>query len=167
MALSGLILCGALLIAAALHDAATRTIPNWMPLGLLLLGIVGRLLTGDAVSGISLGFALFIGLVLLWLRGLIGGGDVKLAAAAAVAVPASMVMVFVLTVAIAGGVLALVYLCLSFIIPRPAPGMRHGILARVSKVEAWRISRRGPIPYAAAITAGWLAVLIPGLPRIL
>jgi prepilin peptidase CpaA len=161
-----ILLCGVLLLAAALHDAATRTIPDWIPLGLLILGLGYRFLTGDVLLGAGLVLALFFGLLLLWLRGLIGAGDVKLLAAAAATVPATMCMAFILAVAVAGGGLALVYLGLSLVVPRPAPGMRHGLLARVSKMEAWRINRRGPIPYAAAITAGWFALLMPSLPWI-
>jgi prepilin peptidase CpaA len=100
-------------------------------------------------------------LVALWLRGFIGGGDVKLTAAAALALPPSEVGAFLLAIALAGGVLALLYLALSVIVRRPAPGIRHGLPARLLKAETWRMHRRGPIPYGVAIATGGLFTLIP------
>jgi prepilin peptidase CpaA len=100
---------------------------------------------------------------LAWLRGWLGGGDVKLAAAFALVPPPGQAAAFVLATALAGGVLALLYTVLVRLVPRPAPGRRTGLLARCLKAEAWRISRRGPLPYAAAIAAGGFYVLQPSL----
>lgn len=150
-----------LLIIAAAHDVATRTIPNSIPVLLILAALGIRLMLGDVFTGIGLGLAVFTAMLLLWLRRLVGGGDVKLAAVAAVAIPVNLIATFVLAVAIAGGIVAVVYLALSLLVRRPLPGRRRGLLRRLGKAEAWRISRRGPIPYAVAIAFGSLAVLIP------
>ena len=149
----------ALLVLAALHDAATRTIPNWIAASIVLLGLMARLLGGDLVTGLAAASLLFGGCVLAWSRGWLGGGDAKLAAAFALVPAHGQVADFVLATALAGGLLALLYLALSRIVPRPAPGPRQGLLARVAKAEAWRISRCGPLPYAVAIAAGGIHVL--------
>lgn len=156
-----LLVCFGLLIGAALHDAATRTIPNVICSLLLVFTLAFRVTAGGVVEGICFGLVVFACMLLLWLRALVGGGDVKLITAASVAVPTSSLASFLLAVALAGGVLALTYLGLSLVVKRPAPGPRHGFFARILKAEAWRISRRGPLPYAAAIAAGGLIVLIP------
>ena len=93
---------------------------------------------------------------LLWLRGYMGGGDVKLIPAVSLIMPPSSVPHYVLSVALAGGVLALIYLVLSRVMSRPASGPRNGLLARIVKAETWRMHRRGPLPYAVAIAAGAL-----------
>lgn len=152
----------ALLAAAALHDAAVRTVPNWISLALFLAGLALRAAHHDLPAGLAAAAALFALLALFWQLGLLGGGDVKLAAAAALAVPPHAVPGFVLAVAVAGGALALAYLLLPIFVPRPEPGRRRGLLARALKAEAWRLHRRGPLPYAAAIAAGCLYTILPG-----
>lgn len=157
---------GCLLVLAAIHDVATRTIPNLIPALLILAAIAVRLVLGDVLAGIGIALAVFSGMILLWWRHWVGGGDVKLAAVAAIAIPIDLVVSFILTVAVAGGVLALFYLTLSMFIRRPLPGRRQGLLRRLCKAEAWRINRRGPIPYAVAIAAGGFAVLTPIVPFV-
>lgn len=152
-----------LLAAAATHDAATRTIPNWVPAGLLTLGIVVRALDGHALSGAAAASMVFAVCALAWLRGWLGGGDVKLAAAFALVLPPGQAGAFVLATALAGGVLALLYLALIRIVRRPAPGRRVGLIARFLKAEAWRICRGAPLPYGAAIAAGGFYALQPSL----
>ena len=74
-----LVLCGStLLIAAAVHDTAARTIPNWMPIGLATVGAILRLRDGDLFFSLEIAAVLFLLLWAMWLRGWIGGGDVKL-----------------------------------------------------------------------------------------
>ena len=149
-----------LLTTAAMHDAATRTIPDWLPASLAALGFAARLVEGNVLPGLAAASVVFTACVLVWLPGWLGGGDVKLAAAFALVPPPAQVAAFVLATALAGGVLALLLLR---VVPRPAPGRRSGLLARCLKAEAWRISRGGPLPYAVAIAAGGITVLQPSL----
>jgi prepilin peptidase CpaA len=149
-----------LLLGALLHDVAVRTIPNWIPAGLAIAGLVLRVQQGNAIAGIGIALLLLIVLGALWLRGFIGGGDMKLIPAVAFVLPPSGVPAFVLSVAVAGGILALFYLALSFLVPRPGPGRRHGFLARMLKAEVWRMHRRGPLPYAVAVAVGALPSFI-------
>ena len=160
----GLILSGVgLLLAAALHDAVARTIPNWIAACVALTGVVLRLQDGKMIAGAGIAALLLIILGALWLRGFIGGGDVKLIPAAALLLPPSSVPAFVLSMAIAGGALALMYLLLPYLVRRPRPGPRCGLLARALKAEAWRVHRRGPLPYAVAIAGGALPILVTTL----
>jgi prepilin peptidase CpaA len=149
-----------LLLVAGLHDTAVRTIPNWIPASLVVAGLILRLQQGNALAGLGMAALLLTILVVLWLRGFIGGGDMKLIPAVALVLPPSDTPAFVLSVAIAGGVLALIYLALSVVVRRPGPGPRRGLAARLLKAEAWRIHRRGPLPYAIAIAAGALPSFI-------
>jgi len=153
----------AVLVAAAVHDVATRTIPNSVPALLALLGIAIRVLDGGLLSSIAAVSLLFAAGAFVWRMGWLGGGDVKLVPAFGLVLPPGQVGAFVLATAVAGGVLALLYLVLRPAVPAPAPGRRRGRLRRCLKAEAWRISRGGPLPYAIAIAAGGLYVLHPSL----
>ena len=153
-------LAAVLLVAAALHDAAVRTIPNTIPACLAAAGFVICIQDGTLIASLAVAAALLAILCGLWLRGFIGGGDAKLIAAVALVLPPAGVPMFILSVAIAGGVLALLYLALSCIVRRPRAGMRRGKFARILKAEAWRMHRRGPLPYAVAIAGGALPLLV-------
>ncbi len=152
----------ALLLGAALHDAATRTIPNGIPAGLAAIGLIQRFYAGEFFAGLAAAGVLMVLLGLLWLRGFVGGGDAKLIPAASLLLPSLNVPAYVLAVAIAGGVLALIYWALSNVVPRPRAGQRTGFLARLAKAEMWRLHRRGPLPYAVAISAGALVMIGKG-----
>jgi len=149
-----------LLVTAGLHDGMTRTIPNWIPTCILVTGVILRYWQGNLISGLCIAALLLTISVVLWLRRFIGGGDMKLIPAVALALPPSEALYFVLSVAIAGGVLAVLYLVLSFLVRRPDPGPRYGFVARIRKAEAWRMHRRGPLPYALAIAGGALPIFI-------
>ena len=146
----------ALLGLAALHDAAVRTVPNWIPAALLCVGLVLRLLDGGSLPwGAGAAGAVFLLTFLFWYFGLMGGGDLKLLTASALFVPPLHVFLLISGTALAGGVLAVSYLLLGALF-----GQRHGggrpasLLARIVRCERWRLARRGPLPYAMAIAAG-------------
>ncbi len=105
-------------------------------------------------------FLLFILLMAAYARGLIGGGDVKLMTAFAVGLSPFDSYRFVVATAIAGGVLAVFYLLASRRMQLSSPSRPASLLGRVIAVEAWRIRRRGPLPYGVAIAAGGAFVLI-------
>jgi prepilin peptidase CpaA len=151
-----------LLAIGAWRDLATRTIPNWVCVAVALAGIAVRGLDGAGALAWSAGISvlLFLLLVPLHARGVLGGGDVKLAAAAALGLSASGTANFIVATVLAGGVLAALHLALRWLpASRPcAPGSRA--LRRVLAVERWRIRRHGPLPYGVAIAcgAGWLTL---------
>lgn len=152
----------ALLASAALRDFATRSVPNWIAAAISLIGLSLHFLSGHPLFAILTGTLVLAAALIPWHFGLLGGADVKLLAASAIAIPSGSLGNLLLAIALAGGVLAILYLALSYLIPRPTPGRRTGLFRRVLKAEAWRIHRRGPLPYAAAIAAGTIVTLFPG-----
>jgi prepilin peptidase CpaA len=162
-----LVVGGVLLVAAALHDVAARTIPNWVSLCLCGLGVLLRCLDGKnaLLAGLSLGLLVFAVATFCWKRGWMGGGDVKLLSAAAIFVPPLHVGDMLIAVTLAGGVVGLIYLLGRSLLPRnvrPAGVRPRRLLARVLRVERRRLGRGGPLPYASAIAAGTLLVIFAG-----
>jgi prepilin peptidase CpaA len=159
------LLCAAALLLglAALFDLGYRLIPDALPAGLAGLALAVRLAEGwhPALLGLIAAACMFVVLGALSVRGLLGGGDVKLAAATALFLPTRAVDDFVLATALAGGVLALGYLILGFALRRlgahrPRP---PSLLGRLARTEGWRIRRGGPLPYGVAIAVGAVAAL--------
>jgi prepilin peptidase CpaA len=150
-----LLLAGAaVLFVSGLHDIAFRTVPNCACVALLCLGLVLRIADGHLLFGAIAGGAVLLLTYAFWRLGWMGGGDVKLLTAAAVFVPPLLVPTLVMGTALAGGLLALGYLAVGKFVPRPQPVRPHGLLRRVIRCELWRLHRRGPLPYAAAIATG-------------
>ena len=149
----------ALLVFAALRDIATRRVPNWVSIGILICSIVFQTVVGMIFTAIGLGLLIFFVAALMWRRGWLGGADVKLLTAASVAVAPAAVGPLLIAISLAGGGLAIVYIILSRLLRRPSPGPRNGFLPRLLKAEAWRIRKRAPLPYAVAIAIGGLSTL--------
>ena len=86
-----------LLIYAAMADVAARIIPDGVAIGLVALGVIERLLAGLPNLGASVLVALLLLVILVFLsaRGLMGGGDVKLAAAIAIGLPVEAIYRFI------------------------------------------------------------------------
>jgi prepilin peptidase CpaA len=150
-----------LLVAAGLHDVAARTVPNRLAVMVAGLGVVARLLDANLLIGLAVAFAVFSVAFFCWRRGWMGGGDVKLLGAVALLVPPTSVGTMVVDVALAGGVLAVTYLVLQAALPSRigSPNRPKSFAARALRAERWRISRKGPIPYASAIAVGALFCL--------
>jgi prepilin peptidase CpaA len=151
-------IAGILLLAAG-RDIMTRTVPNWMPLSLAALCTVLAAANLRLVWGLAFGLAVFVLCVVFWRRGWMGGADVKLLGAAAIVVAPAAAGAFLVAVALSGGILAVAYLMGRYLLPRPATQCPRHLLPRVWRVEAWRIRRSGPLPYACAIAAGTIFVL--------
>src|SRR5438552_9073041 len=144
-----------LLLYVATTDIATRSIRNEICLALALLGIGGQL--NDPMQVAQSLIAATILLLLLFVvyqRGWMGGGDVKLLVALAVGLPLTGVVQLLTVTALAGGVLALVHLMMRLLPnPRLAPA-GSSLVRRVYAVERWRHLRRAPLPYGVAIACG-------------
>jgi prepilin peptidase CpaA len=161
-------------LAAAASDIAARIIPDRLSVALVILaassaGIVGGWVPAATTAALAaLAFLLLLPLALL---GWLGGGDVKLLAASAGLAGPAGIAPLLLGTALAGGVLSLLYLAAFRLAVRlPAPGSRPvprqpGIpdwrrrLDHAVRAERRRLARRGPLPYAVAISAGALAAL--------
>ncbi len=152
----------AALLAAASHDIAFRTVPNWVSALLAADGIVLRLLDRQLPAGLGCGLTVFALAAVCWSRGWLGGGDVKLLGATGVLIAPGLVPGYVATVAVAGGVLALLYLLLERVAPSPRPRRPAPLLSRILAVECRRIHRRLSLPYATAIGAAALLTLAKG-----
>ncbi|OYV50635.1 MAG: hypothetical protein B7Y73_03400 [Acidocella sp. 35-58-6] len=170
MLVAGLIISAAcLLVYAALHDLAARTVPNWLPLCLLALGVVVRVADHSLRIGLIITAITFVALFAIWFSGMMGGGDVKLWAATVLLIPPHLQveMNFFLRVFLIGGALAVVYLALWLPVARLRSrgvgtfGAAQSLLQRVVRAEVWRISRRGPLPYAVAISGSAILTLLP------
>lgn len=152
----------ALLLAAALHDIAFRTVPNAMAAALAVAGLVAQAVQGNILFSAPASLAVFFCAALCWRRGWMGGGDVKLLGATALLVPPALVPSMLAAVALSGGALAIVYLVARRRMPRPHDGKPAGLLPRAIRAERWRMRRGGPMPYAVAIAGGAFFVLSHG-----
>jgi prepilin peptidase CpaA len=101
---------------------------------------------------------LFLALAMLHARGMLGGGDVKLAAAICLGLSPPSAYRFIFVTAMAGGVLALLHLLARHALraapPRRPPPRGSPLPKRVFFAERWRIARRGSLSYGVAIACG-------------
>lgn len=144
-----------LLLYVATIDVATRSIRNEICLALALLGIAGQLASPMQVAqSLIAATILLLLLLVIYTRGWIGGGDVKLLVALAIGLPLTGVIQLLTMTALAGGVLALVHLMLRLLpYPRLAPA-GSSLVRRVYAIERWRHLRHAPLPYGVAIACG-------------
>jgi len=147
-----------LMTVAAIEDFRRFTIPNWLTLSACLLWpayLIAAPSWHAALGSLGCAFAVFAVGAVLFARGYVGGGDVKLLAAATLwAGPAGCPSLLMMT-GIFGGVLSLIlvspvgaYLVASTRVqPGPAPAT---------------VGAGGqPVPYGVAIAAAALSVILP------
>jgi prepilin peptidase CpaA len=151
--------CVALLCAAAILDVATRRVPNLLVGALAVSGLGAQwLVRGHGtmlLAVLAVGIAGAVHAIPWWLR-VLGGGDVKLAAAAAAWVGAAALPTFLLAAAVAGGLVSAAALLAGGRWSRAAlsPRLSAG-LARISPSARTGIS----VPYGVAISAGAIVAL--------
>jgi prepilin peptidase CpaA len=103
------------LLAAAVGDWRTRTIPNWLN-GAIALGAIpywwamGLSLWPDVALQIAVAFGVLVLFFLAFQLGQMGGGDVKMLFALALWLPPMDVFQLIMIMAIAGGVLTIAML---------------------------------------------------------
>ncbi|WGR92972.1 prepilin peptidase [Bradyrhizobium sp. ISRA443] len=150
-----------LLLNVATTDIATRLIRNEICLALAILGIAGQLANPIQVAqSLIVAAILLLLLFVIYQRGKIGGGDVKLLVALAVGLPLTGVIQLLTVTALAGGVLALVHLMMRVLpYPRLAPA-GSSLVRRVYAVERWRHLRHAPLPYGVAIACGGIWTIL-------
>src|SRR6516164_6663110 len=144
-----------LLLYVAMMDIATRLIRNEICLVLALLGIAVQSVSPVHVTeSLVAATILLLLLMVIYQRGWIGGGDVKLLVALAVGLSLMGVIQLLIITTLAGGVLALVHLMMRLVpYPRLAPA-GASCVRRVYAIERWRNLRDGPLPYVVAIAYG-------------
>jgi len=154
-----------LLLYVATIDVATRLIRNEICLALALLGIAGQFASPmQVVHSLIAAAILLLLLLVIYTRGWVGGGDVKLLVALAIGLPLTGVVQLLTITTLAGGVLALMHLMMRHLpSPRLAPA-GSSLVRRVCAVERWRHLRGAPLPYGVAIACGGIwSVLSKGL----
>jgi prepilin peptidase CpaA len=132
-----------LLVVAAVIDVRTFTISNRLNLTVALLAplywlSVGLPLWPDAAVQLAVALAVFVILAGAFYIGMMGGGDVKLAAALALWFAPVSTLRFVILMSLAGGVLTLAVM------------IAHRMRGKPGKPE---------IPYGVAIAFGGLVIL--------
>ena len=132
-----------LLIVAAVIDMRTFTISNWLNAAVALLAPLYWLSVGldpwpGMVIQLGVAAAVFALFAVTFFIGMMGGGDVKLAAALALWFAPADTLKFLVIMSLAGGVLTLVVLSWHRLRKRPG---------------------RPEIPYGVAIAFGGLAIL--------
>src|SRR5262245_31314932 len=144
-----------LLLYVAVIDIATRLIRNEVCLALALLGLASQFASPMHVTeSLIVATILLLLLIVIYQRGWIGGGDVKLLLALAIGLPLMGLAQLLTITALAGGVLALVHLMMR-LLPNPklAPA-GSSLVRRVYAIERWRNLRHAPLPYGVAIACG-------------
>ena len=154
-----------LLLYVATIDIATRLIRNEICLALALLGIAGQWASPmQLAQSLIVAAILLLMLFVVYQRGKIGGGDVKLLVALAVGLPLTGLIQLLSITALAGGLLALVHLVMRHLpYPKLAPA-GSSLVRRVYAVERWRHLRHAPLPFGVAIACGGIwTILSKGL----
>lgn len=140
---------------AVYTDVRDYRIPNWLTVGLATVVLGSTLLQGPVAFGLS--FAVMAAVFALGAGAfcfkMLGGGDVKLAAAAAAGIGYPDVLTFLLYTALAGGALAIVVAA----IRGQLPSVFSPLLYR-SGGTAVAYPSGIRVPYAIAITTGVLAI---------
>ena len=136
-------LLAVLLVVAAVIDVRTFTISNRLNATIALLAplywlSISLSLWPDVAIQLAMGLGVFVLLAAAFYAGMMGGGDVKLAAALALWFSPVSTVKFLVLMSLAGGVLTLVVVAL------------HRARRREGKPE---------IPYGVAIAFGGLAIL--------
>jgi len=155
--------CAGIILAASMHDIVARTVPNGLAVTLAVSGIAASVTQGHLIGSLLAAGGVFVAAAIIWRRGWMGGGDVKLLGASTLGIAPGAVLTFIAAVALAGGVLAVFYLVARSLMSTSRQRRPIGLLARAVRVERWRISRGGPLPYACAVAAGVLFVDLSGV----
>jgi len=148
------------LLYAVFTDLRIRKISNKLTYPVMLFGLLANLAIGgwEGIQFASLGWLAGLGIMLLpFLLGAMGAGDVKLMAAIGAVKGPEFVLTATLYACVAGGLLAIYYLIKE---KRVANTFRY-----IAFGWFWALKGNGPkagaIPYAPAIAAGVVLALLP------
>ena len=155
-----LLLAGAA-CAAACTDLSRRRVPNVLTFGLAAVAMVTAALQGPVhlLVAITLYCSLLLAGTVLFARGWMGGGDVKLLAAGAACVGWPGTVSFLVYVGLAGGVLALAELARSRRLRGAMTDLALAASLGTLRQGVVLDPQRRKLPYALAIAAGALLLL--------
>jgi len=140
-----------LLVVAAVVDVRTYTISNGLNAAVALMAplfwwSIGLPLWPDAAIQMGVAVGVFVLLAITFYMGMMGGGDVKLAAAIALWFPPFTTLRFLVMMSLAGGLLTIIVLLI------------HKIRGKAPIAEGEKPARV-EVPYGVAIAAGALWIL--------
>ena len=146
-------------LIAGLWDVRTRRIPNWLTGALALGAVVVHSLAGlwPALTSLAVMGILTLAGTLVYARGGIGGGDIKLAIAASGMLSYPLCVPFLLYSAIGGGLLAILFLL--------RRGGASGALSRIlllttAGAPGGATKKSETMPYAVAFAFGAIVVAL-------
>ena len=140
--------------AVAYGDIRTRRIPNELIVAILALAAFRIAVDGDPRAGLytlAAAAVLFVATFLLFWRGFLGGGDVKLIGATALLIGYHSFFEFLFVMSISGALVAVAVLA------RDRLGLRR---ATTPPLEAQEAQARLTVPYGVAIAAAGIVVLL-------
>jgi len=144
----------AMMAFAASSDFLTLTISNRVSLilvgGFVALAVIGGVSAADVLSHLAAGCVVLVAAFSLFARGIIGGGDAKLAAAAALWLGFDHLLPYLLYASLLGGALS-VGLIWFRMAPLPDWLARHDWAQRLHGKDAG-------VPYGIALAAAALAI---------
>jgi len=131
----------ALFAVIAYGDIKSLRIPNWLCAAVAILGVLRLAMNGDSVAAcatVAIAVAIFLVTLVLFHRGIMGGGDAKLLVATVLLVGYHDLLPFLAVMSIGGALLALVVL------------VRH----------AFEPTRPKAVPYGVAISSAAVVILL-------
>ena len=140
----------AMAVYAALNDAASFKIPNFVSLVMVALFPLHVWTSPVAVAwlhDLAVGALVFASGLVMFARGLMGGGDVKFISAVALWAGPGLILPFLMIMGLAGGVLAI-----SVLLYQSAGRLR--VEGPWCLIDAMRAHDLPKIPYGIAIAAG-------------
>ena len=155
-----------ILMLAAVEDLRRRIIPNALVISLAVTGLLLGVVTRPLSLWINIVIALLVVVVFGALSHLdsFGSGDIKLMAATTLLVPPSQTVGLLVAVALAGGILSLIYLALHSALnrfaPRTSSHRQRRAIPRWWHHERARIADGRTVPYAVAISGGSISYII-------
>jgi len=145
----------------AYGDVRRRRIPNVLAVAIGALGLVRMILAGDLsafLHTLTAGAAVFAAAFLLFWRGLVGGGDVKLLTAASLLVGYHDLLSFLFLMSLCGAVVSIAVVAANKFSPwlRLSPRPMTIPVARQPEGTPARLS----VPYGVAIAAAGVVILV-------
>jgi prepilin peptidase CpaA len=150
-----------LMAAAAVEDLRRLVIPNRLILGLCMLwplqfGTAAFATSAAALEAVAGAAAVFLAGAVLFSRGLIGGGDIKLLSAAALWAGGRTVLPLLVLTSLFGGLLSLLFLTPLGV--RITASRRFALDPAVIGSSGGLTAAAVPVPYGVAIAAAALTV---------
>jgi len=143
----------ALLVFAAYSDIRTFRIPNLLVLAIAILGVGRLVLFGNpiaAIYAVSAAVLIFVIGFVLFSRGLIGGGDVKLLIATVLLIRYPDLLSFLMRMGVFGALLSVTIIVVRNYLP---PFLGPRLAAQVATI-------RPAVPYGVAIAGAGIMTLL-------